>query len=183
MSLRSDPRRLPRRNHYQEGPDILFVATQGGRPLAAEPCRNPVAVVRGRARTIRLWAEGASVVDTCGLGGCSRATLFRWRERFERDGLEGVHVAIGDCPAGRVVVVIELAPDPQAGPRRRRGGELDDDLVADEWLASPALADRGKEPVLDLVPLAGPRGKWQTAISRPVSSANFWSSSLHSRRR
>jgi transposase InsO family protein len=90
MSLRSDPRRLPRRNHYQEGPDFLFVATQGGRPMAAEPCRSPVAVVRGRARTIRLWSEGASVVDACGLGGCSRATLFRWRERFERDGLAGL---------------------------------------------------------------------------------------------
>ena len=27
----ANPRRLPRRNHYQEGPDFLFVATQGGR--------------------------------------------------------------------------------------------------------------------------------------------------------
>jgi len=90
MSLRSDPRRLPRRNHYQEGPDFLFVATQGGRPMTAEPIWTPVGVVRGRARTIRLWAEGASVVDACGLGGCSRATLFRWRERFERDGLAGL---------------------------------------------------------------------------------------------
>ena len=69
MSLRSDPRRLPRRNHYQEGPDFLFVATQGGRPMAADAGRSPAAVVRGRARTIRLWAEGASVVDACGLGG------------------------------------------------------------------------------------------------------------------
>ncbi len=31
MGLKSDPRRLPRRNHYQEGPGFLFVATQGGR--------------------------------------------------------------------------------------------------------------------------------------------------------
>ncbi len=28
----ANPRRLPRRNHYQEGPGFLFVATQGGRP-------------------------------------------------------------------------------------------------------------------------------------------------------
>jgi hypothetical protein len=82
MPLKSDPRRLPRRNHYQEGPDFLFVATQGGRPMAAEPVRSPAAVVRGRARTIRLWAEGTSISEACTAGRCSRATLFRWRERF-----------------------------------------------------------------------------------------------------
>jgi hypothetical protein len=37
MPLKSDPGRLPRRNHYQEGPDFLFLATQGGRPPAAKP--------------------------------------------------------------------------------------------------------------------------------------------------
>ncbi|MBI2777996.1 MAG: helix-turn-helix domain-containing protein [Chloroflexi bacterium] len=30
---------------------------------------------------------GASVADACALGGCSRATLFCWRERFENGGL------------------------------------------------------------------------------------------------
>ena len=73
MPLKSDPRRLPRRNHYQEGPDFLFVATQGGRPMAAEPVRSPAAVVRGRARTIRLWAEGTSISEACTAGRCSRA--------------------------------------------------------------------------------------------------------------
>ena len=29
MPLRSDPRRLPRRNHYQEGPGFLFLAFGG----------------------------------------------------------------------------------------------------------------------------------------------------------
>jgi transposase len=58
--------------------------------MAAEPIRSPVAVALGRARTIRVWAEGASVADACGLGGCSRATLFGWRGRFERDGLAGL---------------------------------------------------------------------------------------------
>lgn len=32
MPLKSDPRRLPRRNHYQEGAGLLVLATQGGRP-------------------------------------------------------------------------------------------------------------------------------------------------------
>ena len=28
----ANPRRLPRRNYFQEGPGFLFVVTQGGRP-------------------------------------------------------------------------------------------------------------------------------------------------------
>jgi transposase InsO family protein len=90
MSITSGPGRLPRRNHYQEGPDFLFVATQGGRPRLDEPVRDAAPVVRGRARALRRWAEGATVSEACGIGGCSRATLFRWRERLERDGLGGL---------------------------------------------------------------------------------------------
>src|ERR1700736_5844182 len=33
--------------------------------------------------------------------------------------------------------------------------QLDDHPIADEWLGAPVLADKGKEAVLDLVPLAG----------------------------
>ena len=40
MPLRSDPGRLPRRNHYQEGPGFLFVATQGGRPPGRRTARR-----------------------------------------------------------------------------------------------------------------------------------------------
>ena len=35
----ANPRRLPRRNHHQEGPGFLFVATQGGRPPDGETIR------------------------------------------------------------------------------------------------------------------------------------------------
>src|SRR3984893_11174703 len=35
--------------------------------------------------------------------------------------------------------------------------QLDDHPIADEWLGAPVLADKGKEAVLDLVPLAGAR--------------------------
>src|SRR5450759_4203737 len=101
MPLKSDPRRLPRRNHYQEGPDFLFVATQGGRPMAAEPVRSPAAVVRGRARTIRLWAEGTSISEACTAGRCSRAILLvrmlsYWNSRriaaeFNRRGIAVSH--------------------------------------------------------------------------------------------
>lgn len=58
MSLRSDPGRLPRRNHYQEGPGFLFLATQGGRPLEADVAGDVAGVVRLRAAALRRWHEG-----------------------------------------------------------------------------------------------------------------------------
>lgn len=33
----ANPRRLPRRNHYQEGPGFLFVATQGAESFGHDP--------------------------------------------------------------------------------------------------------------------------------------------------
>ena len=98
MGLKSDPGRLPRRNHYQEGPGFLFVATQGGRPMGPVAPLSVTTVVRSRAQTLRTWAEGGSIADACALGGCSRATLFRWRSRLEHDGLAGLvdPVRVGD---------------------------------------------------------------------------------------
>ena len=90
MGLRSDPHRLPRRNHYQEGPGFLFVATEGGRPRGPEVSTSVAPVVRARARALRSWSEGASVAEVIVETGCSRATLFRWRDRYELDGLQGL---------------------------------------------------------------------------------------------
>src|SRR5438093_541469 len=90
MPLRSDPRRLPRRNHYQEGPDFLFLATQGGHPPTSTSPVSPVVAVRLRARALRVWRDGAPIETVCAQAGCSRATLFRWRDRFETDAIAGL---------------------------------------------------------------------------------------------
>lgn len=86
----ANPRRLPRRNHYQEGPGFLFVATQGGRPPEAGLQRRQAAIVRRRRAALRRWADGAAVATVCADLGCSRASLFRWRARHEADGLAGL---------------------------------------------------------------------------------------------
>src|SRR5664279_5142759 len=86
----ANPRRLPRRNHYQEGPGFLFVATQGGRPPDDDGLRNLAGVVRRRRAALRRWADGDPLATFCAEFRCSRASLFRWRTRFERDGLEGL---------------------------------------------------------------------------------------------
>jgi len=90
MPIKSDPRRLPRRNHFHEGSGFLFVATQGGRPVGSIAASTPAAVVRVRAGAVRRWAEGETLVTVCARAACSRATLFRWRSRFEADGLSGL---------------------------------------------------------------------------------------------
>ena len=86
----ANPRRLPRRNHYQEGPGFLFVATQGGRPPDDGGLRDLAGVVRRRRAALRRWADGDPLATLCAEFGCSRASLFRWRTRFERDGLAGL---------------------------------------------------------------------------------------------
>ena len=86
----ANPRRLPRRNHYQEGRGFLFVATQGGRP--PDDVRRPGqgAIIRRRRAALRRWADGEPSASICAGLGCSRASLFRWRARFEANGLEGL---------------------------------------------------------------------------------------------
>lgn len=83
----ANPRRLPRRNHYQEGPGFLFVATQGGRPPDGVMSGAQARVVRRRQAALRRWADGEPVPTICAELGCSRASLFRWRARYERGGL------------------------------------------------------------------------------------------------
>jgi transposase InsO family protein len=91
VPLRSDPRRLPRRNHYQEGPGFLFLATQGGRPPSGGVRSvDGAEAVRRRSRALRRWAEGDPVAAVCREAGCSRATLFRWRDRLEAGGIGGL---------------------------------------------------------------------------------------------
>jgi hypothetical protein len=83
----ANPRRLPRRNHYQEGPGFLFVATQGGRPPAALVDGTQAQIVRRRRAALRRWVDGEPIATICTELGCSRASLFRWRTRFEQGGL------------------------------------------------------------------------------------------------
>ncbi len=71
MALLSNPRRLPRRNHYQEGPDCLFVATQGGRPPQASRAAGQAGAVRRRRAALRRWMTGESVQTICAETGCS----------------------------------------------------------------------------------------------------------------
>src|SRR6266516_7688646 len=86
----ANPRRLARRNHYQEGPGFLFVATQGGRPPEAPGQRAPATVVRRRRAALRRWADGEPLATICAELSCSRASLFRRRARYEAEGLDGL---------------------------------------------------------------------------------------------
>ena len=90
MPSKSDPRRLPRRNHYQEGPGFLFLATQGGRPPHSPGTPRPAQVVRRRRAALRRWEAGEPMATICAEVGCSRASLYRWRDRYRGAGLAGL---------------------------------------------------------------------------------------------
>lgn len=111
----ANPRRLPRRNHYQEGPGFLFVATQGGRPPEDAGRRDRAALVRRRRAALRRWSAGEPLNLVCAETGCSRASLFRWRTRFDDGGLEALvdRPRIGrasDLPAAleRLILTVRL---------------------------------------------------------------------------
>jgi len=90
MPRLSDPGRLPRRNHYQEGPGFLFLATQGGRPPGSGQLVRPAQVVRRRRAALRRWEAGEAIATICAAVGCSRASLYRWRDRYRAEGLAGL---------------------------------------------------------------------------------------------
>jgi transposase InsO family protein len=104
MPLRSDPGRLPRRNHYQEGPGFLFLATQGGRPPTTRLPGSCASDVRLRAGALRRWHAGEPAIQVAADLGIARATLYRWQERYEARGIEG----LVDAP--RVGRASELEP-------------------------------------------------------------------------
>jgi transposase InsO family protein len=81
-----DPHRRWLRHTFQEGPGFRFLATRGGRPPREAVPRDELAVVRERARLVRLLRE-QGLSATLALGSCSRRSLFRWQAAYERGGL------------------------------------------------------------------------------------------------
>jgi hypothetical protein len=62
--------------------------------------------------------------------------------------VDASHFVIADLNAFLIEVAIEIAGDRKAVFSRGGADQLDDDLVADQRLAAPALRDIGKETVL-----------------------------------
>lgn len=81
-----DPKRRWLRNRYQEGPGFRFLATRGGRPPGPVRRSDPVAVVRRRARALRVWRD-EGLRAALAVARTSRASLFRWRAAFDAGGL------------------------------------------------------------------------------------------------
>ncbi len=80
----ADPRRRLRRHRYQEGPDFLFLATQGGRPPGSA-ARDSLSEVRRRMRAVRLAAEAG--LEAVAAAGYSRRSVFRWSRLYKAGGI------------------------------------------------------------------------------------------------
>src|SRR5713101_3105741 len=81
-----DPHRRWLRHTYQEGPGFRFLATRGGRPPTGDGPRSEFAVVRARARLLRLVRE-EGMEAVLAHAECSRRSLFRWQAAYARGGL------------------------------------------------------------------------------------------------
>ena len=87
-SRAADPRRATRRNHYQEGPGFLFLATQNGRPRG-ESVAPDLDRVRRRMRAVRRSKQVGVEVAAAELGIAGRS-LYRWSATFEASGIVGL---------------------------------------------------------------------------------------------
>src|SRR5271165_5343511 len=67
------------------------------------------------------------------------------------------HLLVGNSEALLIDISVDLAFYGQAGRRCGCGDEVNDDLVADQRLAAPVLADEREQAMLDLVPFTGTR--------------------------
>ena len=87
---------------------------------------------------------------------------------------------VGHLHSGRIGFCVDLGMDQEPGSCGGGGNEVDYNLMTDQGLAAPVLADEGEQAMFDLVPFAGARGRWQTLMFSPVSSASFCNSSFQS---
>jgi hypothetical protein len=98
----ANPRRLPGRNHYQEGPGFLFVAAQGGRPPVGIAQTGRAASIRRRRAALRRWAGGEPLGTICAEIGCSRASL---RHRSSSLVIIAIVVALGNLMRDQALLV------------------------------------------------------------------------------
>ena len=70
----------------------------------------------------------------------------------------GLHIGLRDGLASGVFAALQPRRDAQPGGRRRGADEVQGCRVTDEGLPGPSLGDLGEEPVVDGIPLGGPRG-------------------------
>jgi transposase InsO family protein len=81
-----DPQRRWLRHTYQEGTGFRFLATRGGRPPRISVGPGDLALLRLRARCLRVARE-EGIAAALALGVCSRASLFRWQAAYAAGGL------------------------------------------------------------------------------------------------
>src|SRR6266496_1055456 len=99
---------------------------------------------------------------------------------MERIGvrIQRLHFVLADFATGGIFAAIQPARDFESLGGGRLRDEIDDRFVVPQGFATPVRGDEGKEAVLDLVPLAGPRGKmtdrnWQAGGIGEVLQLQF----------
>jgi hypothetical protein len=87
VSVRCEPAAAAAPEPLPGGPGLPVRVDPGRATMGLRDLR---AVVGRRRAPVRRWSECEPLATICAESGCSRASLFRSRTRFERDGLEGL---------------------------------------------------------------------------------------------
>ena len=95
-------------------------------------------------------------------------------ERVALD-IEGSHLRVTDLDTLWVVTCIKRASHRQASLGRGGGNQFDHRFAADQRSSSPSLGNVAEQPMLDLVPLRGPR----RIMAYKKRQAGFVSQVLH----
>src|SRR5918996_5762205 len=152
----SDQRRWPAAPAVASAPDSRAPPRRAP-PAPAPPARPPA-------------AAAAATTSPRGLQGRARLACRRWWLVCRRlNGVVPLAVELVPCQRHRcqllithldpewVAAAVQLRPDPQARAGGGRPDQLDDHLMAFQRAAPPVHRDRAAQPVLDPVPLGGPR--------------------------
>ena len=73
--------------------------------------------------------------------------------------IDPLHLFQGDFAPDGILAAIQAAGHFQSFGGRGLGDEMDNGFVVTQGLPPPIRRDKGKQTVLDLIPLAGPRRK------------------------
>ena len=90
-------------------------------------------------------------------GALGEMVLIPFRMECVALDIEGHHLRVADLDALRIVACIKLASHRQASPGRGGRDQFDHCFPAGQGFSPPGLGDVAKQPMLDFVPLRGPR--------------------------
>ena len=94
---------------------------------------------------------------------------------FAPGDIKHSHLGVAHFDPRRIRVAIDFSSYGEPASCGRRGDQVHDGLEAGKRCASPIHTDEAEQAVLNLVPFAGIRKKWETVMGIRISLQKPWS--------